>query len=149
MTTSRKLSEREVSQALDLTSRFAKAAEKAPSLTDLKDELGDAVQATVDSEGQVNGKIQGKDALFRAWDMQRDYFKAKGEITQEMQAGVRRLPMVDRNGRTRFVAEEREDFSARKHGSKRLYIPGRRRRLRDGEKLRGRVPFDFEEDGDE
>ena len=146
MTTSRKLSEKEVSQALDLTSRFAKVQEKAPSLDDMKHELGDAVQATVDGEGQVNGTIRGKDALFRAWDMQGDYFKAKAEVVQTMQAGIHKVPMVDRHGNVRLVREEMEDFRGRKKGYRRLYVAGRRQRLEDGYKVRGRVPFDFEDE---
>lgn len=144
--TSRKPSQKEVSQALDLTNRLAKAESKAPSLDDLKSELGDAVQATVNEEGSVHGKIHGKEALFRAWDMQGDYFKAKEEAVNELRGTPKHIQMIDRQGRQRWATEEQEDRTTRKHGAKRLYVAGRRRRLDDGEKLRGRIPFDFEDD---
>lgn len=146
MTISRKPSKQEISQALDLTNRLAKAEEKAPSLSDLKSELGDAVQATVNEEGSVNGTIRGKDALFRAWDMQGDYFKAKEEAVNNLRGTPKRIPMVDRHGKMRWVTEENEARTAKKLGARRLYIAGRRRRLGDGEKLRGRIPFDFEDE---
>jgi len=136
----------EVQRALEVTEALEKAERKAPSLDDLKAELGDAVQATVDDNGQVSGKIVGHHAVMRAWQMQTDYHMARSDIAEQRQAGVRRIPMRDRGGRLRFVTEEREDHSAKKHGSRRLIaVSGKRRRLRDGERISGRVPFDFEE----
>jgi hypothetical protein len=140
--------EREISQALDVTDKLQKAHDKAPSLDDLKAELGDAVQATVDSEGRVNGTIRGHDAVMRAWQMQHPYHMARADIAENRQATVQRVPMRGRDGKVRYVAEEREDRSGRKHGAVRLASVrfGKPRRVDEFKRLSGRVPFDFEEE---
>lgn len=110
---------RRAQRVADDLGKLQKAEEKAPSLDDLKAELGPALTATVDDQGRVSGRIEGHDAVFRAWEMQKAHHLAKAEVAEEMGSRVERVEMRYPDGSKHVVPAQREDELARRKGARR------------------------------
>lgn len=121
------LSPKQVNQALSEAAILEKAAKLKPSVSDYVSEGVIDHVPDPGPDGKIDQPIKGNRNVIRALQMMEAHYLEKGRIGAARQAGIRRIPMRDRHGRIRLVAEEREDHSALKNGSRRLVtVSGRR-----------------------
>ena len=114
------LSPAEIQRSLGRTKALAEAAALKPSVSDYVSEGVLDHSPETDAEGRINVKVTGHKRVVRMLQMNERHYARKGELGQELQGRIRRVPMRGRDGRVRMVAEEREDVSGRKHGAVRI-----------------------------
>jgi hypothetical protein len=144
--TSKKPSPSEIQQASDTLAAVQKADALRPGWDDLLSEGVIDHIPEPGADGEPETTVHGHDKVVRLLQMQEQANLLDGERGEELQARIRRIPMRDRHGRIRMVAEEREDHSALKHGARRLVAVryGKPKRVARYPILPGRIPFPWE-----
>ena len=132
---------------LETNQALEKQARLKPQWDDIRAETGIRPEAKPDGTYEANftaKDAEGRKKMQRIFEMYGDYHRSQEVRSNERNSKVRRIIMKDAKGRMREVPEHIEDETGRKHGARRP-IAGRRKPL---ERLRGRVPFDFEDEGE-
>lgn len=146
METSRTPSQSEIQQSLTSSAVIEKADEQRPGWDDLVSEGVIDRLPEPGADGEPEMRVNGHDNVVRLLQMQEQANQIEGDYSLERQSGIRRIPMRDRTGRIRLVAEQNEDRSGRKHGAVRIASIryGKARRVSRFPVLAERVPWPWE-----